>query len=72
MNDTTVTSIDNTELKRAEAEYNRELKAINKKDTQFDLALEDLETERTAITTEMEAVRTVIDDNVKRTFGVFS
>lgn len=72
LNDTTVTSIDNTELKRAEAEYNRELKAINKKDTQFDLALEDLETERTAITTEMEAVRTVIDDNVKRTFGIFS
>jgi hypothetical protein len=48
------------------------LKAINKKDTQFDLALEDLETERTAITTEIEAVRTVIDDNIKRTFGVFS
>ena len=72
LNDTTVTSIDNTELKRAEAEYNRELKAINKKDTQFDLALEDLETERTAITTEIEAVRTVIDDNIKRTFGVFS
>ena len=72
LSDTTVTSLDNTELKRAEAEYNRELKAINKKDTQFDLALEDLETERTAITTEMDAIRTVIDDNIKRTFGVFS
>lgn len=72
LSDTNVTSLDNTELKRAEAEYNKDLKAINKKDTQFDLALEDLETERTAITTEMESVRKVIDENVERTFGVFS
>lgn len=69
--DTSVTSMDNTELKRAEAEYNKELKDLSKKDTQFDLALEDLETERTAITTEIESVRTVIDDNIKRTFGIF-
>ena len=72
LQDTNVTSMDNTELKKAEAEYNKELKAINRKDTQFDLALEDLETERTAITTELDSLRTVIDENVERTFGIFS
>lgn len=72
LSDTAVSSIDSTELKRAEAEYNKDLSAINKKDTQFDMALEDLETERTAITTELDSIRTVIDDNIERTFGVFS
>ena len=72
LRDTNVTSIDPTELKRAEAEYNKELKALNKKDTKFDLALEDLETERTAITTELDSLRTVIDENIERTFGIFS
>ena len=72
LTDTTISSIDSTELKKAEAEYNKDLKAINRKDTQFDLALEDLETERTAITTEIESVRNVIDENIDRTFGVFS
>lgn len=72
LNDTAVSSIDSTELKKAEAEYNKDLKAINRKDTQYDLALEELETERTAITTELDSIRTVIDDNIDRTFGVFS
>lgn len=72
LSDTAVSSIDSTELKKAEVEYNKDLSAINKKDTQFDLALEELETERTSITTELESLRTVIDDNIERTFGVFS
>ena len=72
LSDTAVSSIDSTELKKAEVEYNKDLSAINKKDTQFDMALEELETERTSITTELESLRTVIDDNIERTFGVFS
>ena len=72
LSDTSISSIDSTELKRAEAEYNKDLKAINRKDTQYDTALEELETERTAITTELDSLRTVIDDNVERTFGIFS
>ncbi len=72
LKDTNVTSIDNTELKKAEAEYNKELKAINKKDTMFDIALEKLETERTSITTELDALRNVIDENIDRTFKTFS
>ena len=71
LSDTAVSSMDNTELKKAEAEYNKELKKINKKDTMYDLELEKLETERSAITTEMDSLRTVIDENIDRTFGTF-
>lgn len=72
LNDTAVSAMDNTELKRAEAEYNKELSELKKKDTQFDLTLEDLETERTAITTEMDCIKTVIEENADRTFGTFT
>ena len=71
LSDTSVTSMDSTELKRAEAEYNKTLKDLDKKDTQFDLTLEDLELERNTITTEMDQVKTVIKENVDRTYGVF-
>ena len=72
INDTAVAAIDKTELKRAEAEYNKELNELKKRDTQFDLALEDLETERNAITTEMDCVKTVMEENAERTFGTFT
>ncbi len=72
LSDTSVSSIDSTALKKAEAQYNKDLKAINRKDTQYDLELEELETERTSLTTELDSLRTVIDDNIERTFGVFS
>ena len=48
------------------------LKKIDKKDKKFDLDLSKLETERTALTTEYESVKKVIEDNVDRTFGIFS
>ena len=63
---------DETDLKKAEAEYEHELDKINDKDTQFDNKLNELETERTAITTEIESIQKVRDDNIERTFGIFS
>ena len=48
------------------------VKQIDKKDQKFDLDLSKLETERTALTTEYESVKKVIQDNVDRTFGIFS
>jgi hypothetical protein len=63
---------DDTDLKKAEAEYEHELSIINKKDTKFDNELSKLETERTSITTEMDSIKKVRDDNVDRTFGIFS
>jgi len=63
---------DETDLKKAEAEYNHALDVINRKDTKFDTELSKLETERTAITTEMDSIKKVRDDNTERTFGIFS
>ncbi len=62
---------DDTDVKKAEAEYQHELAKINKKDTEFDKELSKLETERSALKTEMEAVKTVRNDNEERTFGIF-
>lgn len=63
---------DNKDLKKAEAEYEHELGILNTKDTKFDRDLSKLETERTSITTEMDAIKSVRDDNIDRTFGIFS
>lgn len=63
---------DDKELKKAEAEYEHELDILNRKDTKFDTDLSKLETERTSITTEMESIEKVRDDNIDRTFGIFS
>ena len=63
---------DETDLKKAEAEYEHELDVLNTKDTKFDQDLSNLETERTSITTEMESIEKVRDDNIERTFGIFS
>lgn len=63
---------DDKDLKKAEAKYEHELDIINDKDTKFDNDLNNLETERTSITTEMESIEKVRDDNIDRTFGIFS
>jgi thiamine biosynthesis lipoprotein ApbE len=69
---TTTSSIDKTAEAKAEAKYEHDLKEIDKKDKQYDLTLSKLESERTALTTEYESVKKVIEDNIDRTFGIFS
>ena len=69
---TTTTTIDKRALAKAEAEYEHTLKQIDKKDQMFDLELSKLETERTALKTEYESVKKVIEENIDRTFGIFS
>ena len=64
--------VDSTAVKKAEAERDRKLKEINRIDKNYDLTLNRLETERTALTTEYDSVKKVISDNVERTFGIFS
>lgn len=72
LNYTDTTSIDKRALVKAEAEYNKKLKDIDRKDKQYDLSLSRLETERSALTTEYDSVKKVIEDNIERTFGIFS
>ena len=69
---TTTTSMDKTALAKAEAKYEKATKEIDRKDKKFDMDLSKLETERTALKTEYESVKTVINDNIERTFKIFS
>ena len=69
---TNSSSIDSTALKQAEAEYEYAMKKIDQKDKKFDMDLNRLETERSALTTEYDSVKKVIQDNIERTFGIFS
>jgi hypothetical protein len=69
---TTTTLIDKRALAKAEAKYEHTLKDIDKKDQKFDLDLSKLETERGALTKEYESVKKVIEENIERTFGIFS
>lgn len=69
---TTTSTIDKTALAKAEAEYEHKMKEIDQKDKKFDMDLSKLETERNALSTEYESVKKVVDDNIKRTFGIFS
>ena len=63
---------DDTDLKKAEAEYEHQLKIINRKETKIDTELDKLETERSAITQEMESIDKVKGENIERTFNIFN
>lgn len=63
---------DETELKKAEAKYEADMRKINLKDKKFDTDLAALESERNAIKTEIETLKSVVNDNVDRTFKLFS
>lgn len=69
---TTTSTIDKAALAKAEAKYEHDSKEINQKDKKFDMELSKLETERNALDTEYKSVQKVIQDNIERTFGIFS
>ena len=69
---TTTTTIDKSYYAKVEAEYEYKTKKLNEKDKKYDMDLSKLETERNALTTEYDSVKKVVEDNVKRTFGIFS
>lgn len=63
---------DEKELKKAEAVYEAENTKINRKDAKYDTLLSQTETERTAIKTEMDSLKTVRNDNIDKAFKLFS
>lgn len=63
---------DNTELAKAEAEYNAETAKINKKEKVLDNDLKALDTEHNALKTEFDSVKSLIGDNVEKSFNLFS
>ena len=56
----------------AQAEYETIQSKVQSLDKKLELKLDQLETERNAITTEMESVKKVIEDNVEQSFNIFS
>lgn len=63
---------DETKLRKAEAQYEADMKRIDMKDRKYDYDLAALDNERDAIKQEMETLQTVAKDNVGRTFKLFS
>lgn len=62
---------DSTQTARAEAEYETTMANINSKDERFDLELKSIDTEHTAVQTEIDSVKKVIDKNIERSFKIF-
>ena len=72
LSDMATSKLDNTALAKAEAKYDHDMKEINRKDKAFDLDLSKISSQREALKTEYDSVKKVVDDNIKRTFGIFS
>ena len=54
------------------SEVNAKISIIQLQDKKLELQLEQLDTERTTITTEIEAVQKVLGENIDRTYKVFN
>ena len=62
---------DESELRKAEAKYEADMRRIDMKDRKYDYDLAALDNERNAIKNEMETLKTVAKENVDRTFKLF-
>jgi len=56
----------------AEAEYNKAMNQIQAKDERLDLELKNIDTEHSALQKEYESVQKAMNDNVTRTFKMYS
>ena len=56
----------------ARAEYESKSAIIQSQDKQLEIELKQFETQHQAAQTEYDSVKKVIQDNVERTFGIFS
>ncbi len=63
---------DSTELAKAEAEYNAATAKINRKEKLLDNDLKALDTEHSALSTEYDSVKSLIGDNIDKSFQLFS
>ena len=66
------TQIDKRALAKAEAAYEQAMRVIDRKEKKIDMELNKIETERNALTKEYDSVKKVAEDNIERTFGIFS
>lgn len=62
---------DQNAIEKADSEYETELEAINKKDERYDKKLSQLETERSAVKTEIDSLKKIMNDNIEKTFKLY-
>lgn len=62
---------DTADTAKAEAAYEAKMADIHSKDNKFDLQLKQIDTEHTAIQTEIDSVKKVIDKNIQTSFKIF-
>ena len=62
----------NSEMAKAEADYESALRKIDQKDKKYDKELAAIENQRTAVKEEFDTLKTCIKDNIDRTFKIFS
>ena len=63
---------DDTNLAKAEAEYNADTAKINTKEKKLDQQMKEMDTEHSAISTEYDSVKSLISDNISKSFQLFS
>lgn len=63
---------DTKKIAIAEQEYNNSMDRIESEDKRFDMQLNKLEAEHSALTTEYDAIVKVISKNVEKSFGTFN
>lgn len=62
---------DKDAIAQAEAEYEAEKDKLDYKESQLDISMNNLDSERSAIETETESVQKIIDKNIERSFKLF-
>lgn len=63
---------DNEGVDAAKAKYELEKDRINDKDSLLDIQMKQLETERSALDTEVDSVKSIIQKNIERSFKTFA
>lgn len=65
------TESDEDAIKKAEADYDAKKDLLSSKEAQLDVTMNNLDTERSALTTEMDSVKKIIDKNIESSFKIF-
>ena len=63
---------DTTDLAKAEADYNAKTAKINAKEKKLDQQMKEMDTEHSALKTEYDSVKSLISDNISKSFQLFS
>ncbi len=63
--------VDQSDFNVANAEYERKMESLERIDKKFDLQIQQLSTEQSALETEMDSIKKVIDKNIEETFKTF-